>query len=315
VLLSGARPLTLFSGKGGVGKTTMAAAAALALAESGARTLVVSTDPAHSLGDLFGRPLSGEATGVLPGLAAVEVDAEAVADAHVAQVRDTVLGSVDDQLRPAVERHLDLARHSPGTLEAALLDRMAELMELCPGRYDHVVFDTAPSGHTLRLLALPALLSAWVEGLTRQRERVAGMERMLANLVGDQGGTGSDPVLARLHERRNRLRVAGERLRSDADLWLVTVPERLAIEETARAADALRQGGLHVAGVVVNRVLPADADGAFLADRREQQRGYLAEIRRRFAGHPIVEVPQQRRDVSDAGQLRTIAAGLAAITG
>jgi arsenite/tail-anchored protein-transporting ATPase len=315
VLLSSARPLTLFSGKGGVGKTTMAAAAALALAESGASTLVVSTDPAHSLGDLFGRPLSGEPTGVLPGLAAVEVDAEAVADAHVAQVRDTVLGSVDDQLRPAVERHLDLARHSPGTLEAALLDRMAELMELCPGRYDHVVFDTAPSGHTLRLLALPALLSAWVEGLTRQRERVAGMERMLANLVGDQGGTGSDPVLARLHERRNRLRVAGERLRSDADLWLVTVPERLAIEETARAADALRQGGLHVAGVVVNRVLPADADGAFLADRREQQRGYLAEIRRRFAGHPIVEVPQQRRDVSDAGQLRTIAAGLAAITG
>lgn len=307
------RPLLLFSGKGGVGKTTMATAAALALAEAGQATLLVSTDPAHSTGDLLGAALGPEPTAVGAGLDAVEIDAESAADAHVEGVRRTVMGTIDPELRPAVARHLDLARHSPGTVESALFDRMAQLLALCPGRYDRVVLDTAPSGHTLRLLALPALLTAWVEGLTRQRERVGGMERMLANMAGTERAQTADPVLARLHERRALLDDAGRRLRDDAVVWLVLVPERLPIEETLRTDRVLADGGMTVAGLVVNRVLPAEADGAFLADRRVQQSAYLDEIRRRFPGRRIVEVAQQRRDITDRQALRVIGSTLARV--
>ena len=299
------RPLLLFSGKGGVGKTTMATAAALALAEAGHATLLVSTDPAHSTGDLLGAALGPEPTAVGAGLDAVEIDAESAADAHVEGVRRTVMGTIDPELRPAVARHLDLARHSPGTVESALFDRMARLLALCPGRYDRVVLDTAPSGHTLRLLALPALLTAWVEGLARQRERVGGMERMLANMAGTERAQTADPVLARLHERRALL--------DDAGVWLVLVPERLPIEETLRTDRVLADGAMTVAGLVVNRVLPAEADGAFLADRRVQQGAYLDEIRRRFPGRRIVEVAQQRRDITDRQALRVVGGTLARV--
>lgn len=303
------RPLLLLSGKGGVGKTTIAAATALLLARRGVRTLLVSTDPAHSIGDILGAPLSGTPSAIAPRLEAVEIDAEAAADAHVDGIRATLAGSVDPQLLPAVHRHLDLARSSPGTVEAALFDRMAELMEHCPERYDRIVFDTAPSGHTLRLLTLPALLSAWVEGLARQRERVAGLDRMLANMAGDERAR-SDPVLERLHQRRGLLQRAGERLRDDAAVWLVLNPARLAIEETDRTDRLLSDGGLAVEGLVVNRVLPAEADGAFLTERRDQEAEHLTEIRRRFRHRPLIEVPQQPRDVTGAAGLAAIAESL-----
>jgi arsenite/tail-anchored protein-transporting ATPase len=311
VLLSRERPLTFFGGKGGVGKTTLAAATALATARAGRRTLLVSTDPAHSLGDVLGVALADRPVVIEDRLSAVEIDAAGAAAAHVAAVESRMAAALDPELMPAVRRHLDLARAAPGTLEAALFDVVAGLMEACPGEHERIVFDTAPTGHTLRLLALPALLSAWVEGLVRQRETVAGMERMLHNMAGREDRT-PDPVLAALHERRARFERAARRLRDDAGFWLVLVPERLPIEETGRAAATLAAQGLHVAGLVVNRRLPADADGAFLAARRAQQRVYEHELETRFRGHRLVRVAQRPHDVVGRADLAAIAAALPA---
>lgn len=298
--------LLLFSGKGGVGKTTVAAATALDLAASGQRVLLVSTDPAHSTADVLGIRLGTEPTAVTDRLSAVEIDPEAAADAHVADITRRVGHSVAPELLPTVRRHLELSARSPGTVESALFDRMTDLMRACPGRFDRVVFDTAPTGHTLRLLALPALLGAWVEGLVRQRERVAGMERMLHNLAGAEGDPGADPVLSRLRERRDRFEEAGARLRTDAALWLVLVPERLAIEETARAAATLSAAGLAAAGLVVNRLLPDDADGEYLRSRREQQRAYMDEISARFPALPRIALTQLPRDVTRRSDLEQV---------
>jgi arsenite/tail-anchored protein-transporting ATPase len=303
--LTASRPLIFFSGKGGVGKTTMAAAAALLHAQAGVRTLLVSTDPAHSTADVLGVALGAEPREIADLLHAVEIDADQAAAAHIEDIKRQVAGSVDRDLLPAVYRHLDLARGSPGTVESALFDQLAGLMDRCPDEFDRVIFDTAPTGHTLRLLALPALLSAWVEGLARQREKVAGMERMLRNMAG-RDDPGGDPVLEALHERRARFERAARRLHDDADFWLVLVPERLPIEETARAERALSEGGLRVAGLVVNRVLPDDAEGAFLAARREQQQAYEKELGSRFPGRRIVRVAQRPRDVAGLADLAAL---------
>lgn len=306
------RPLVFFGGKGGVGKTTMASAYALLLAEHGHRTLLVSTDPAHSTGDLLGAWLSGEPSPVTGRLAAVEVDAEAAAAAHVARIKEDAAASFDRELQPAIERHLDLAAASPGTVETALFDEVVRFMDHCPDHYDRVVFDTAPTGHTLRLLTLPALLTAWVEGLVRQREKVAGTERMLRNLAGRDDPDG-DPVMARLRARRDRFLRARRRLLEDAVFHLVLTPERLPIEESARALTALDTAGVRVGALVLNRLLPDTADGDFLRARREAQDGYRAEIAARFPGLDLVRVEQQPHDVHGLGQLRSLTAALSVL--
>lgn len=306
---AGTRPLAFFGGKGGVGKTTLSAAAALAASRRGHRTLLVSTDPAHSLSDVLQGQLGDEPTEVAAKLWATEIDAEAAATRHVAEVAERMSATVDAELLPAVRRHLDLARTAPGTLEAAAFDVISGWMEACPDRFDRVVFDTAPTGHTLRLLAMPALLSAWVEGLARQREKVAGMDRMYRNMAGlDQPD--ADPVLASLYQRRVRFERAAARLHRDAAVWLVLIPERLPIEETVRADQALDAEGLEVAGLVVNRRLPDDADGTFLAARLEQQRTYEQEIERRLGHRRAVTVPQRPRDVAGLDDLADVASHL-----
>lgn len=304
------RRLTFFGGKGGVGKTTLAVAYATLLAEGGERTLLVSTDPAHSTGDLLGTKLSGEPARAAENLWAVEVDATADAAEYVERIKIDARGSVSPEVLPTVDRHLELAKSSPGTEESALFDRFVDLISLCPTEYDRIVFDTAPTGHTLRLLTLPALLSAWVEGIVRQREKVAGMERMLRNMAGDDSQA-DDPVLARLRERRERFHHARHRLLEDTTFYLVLIPERLPIEETARSLANLTAHGIEVGALLVNRVLPESAnEGEFMRARLAQQREYLAEIDSRFADRHTARIEQDARDISDRGQLETVARSL-----
>jgi arsenite/tail-anchored protein-transporting ATPase len=305
------RPVVLFGGKGGVGKTTTAAAYAQHLAGLGHRTLLVSTDPAHSTGDLLGVTPGPDPTPVDEGWWALDVDAEREATRHVERILADAAHVVSADVRPAVERHLRAAATSPGTLESALVDRLAEVLTWVPERFDRVVVDTAPTGHTLRLLALPALLTPWVEGLVRMRERAAGTERMLHHLAGREEGA-EDPVVARLRARRDRLAAARQRLLDDAVVHLVLVAERLPVAETERAVATLADADLTVGALVVNRVLPGDGpdgDGAaarFLAGLSADQHAHVHDLEERLPGRRIVTVPHlphepRREDLAQLG--------------
>lgn len=306
------RRLVFFGGKGGVGKTTLAGAFATLLASRGEKTLLVSTDPAHSTSDLLGTQLHGEPSEVARNLWAVEIDASADAAKYIEKIKADSSKSVSPEVLPTVEKHLELAKSSPGTEESALFDRFVDLIALCPSEYDRIVFDTAPTGHTLRLLTLPALLSAWVEGMVRQREKVAGMERMLKNLAGDDDPDG-DPVLERLRERRGRFHHARHRLLEDTTFYLVMIPERLPIEETSRALKTLEEGGVHIGALAVNRVLPDIPEGDFMRARLEQQSEYLDEIGSRFKDYRTLRIEQDARDVTSREQLGSIASQLGSL--
>ena len=298
--------LAFFGGKGGVGKTTLAAAFATLRAGHGEKTLLVSTDPAHSTSDILGVRLSGKPEHIEGNLWALEIDATADAEAYIERIKEDARESVSAEVLPTVRKHLDLAKSSPGIEESAMFDRFVELISLSPAEYDRIVFDTAPTGHTLRLLTLPALLTAWTEGMVRQREKVAGMERMLRNLAGEKRSD-DDPILSRLRNRRDRFHHARHRLLEDTIFYLVLIPERLPMEETARTLRTLTENGIVVGGLVVNRVLPDVAEGDFMRARLEQQSEYLEEISERFRGQKIIQIEQDARDITRRDQLVTIA--------
>ncbi|MDR7300349.1 arsenite-transporting ATPase [Haloactinomyces albus] len=303
------RTVSFFGGKGGVGKTTLAASYALLLAGRGHRTLVVSTDPAHSLGDVLAVPLGDEPAELSGGLWACEIDGESVARRRVEQVSREAQEAVPREVLPAVEQHLQRAAASPGTVESALVDRLTDLLDEVPARWDRIVVDSAPTGHMLRLLSLPTLLTPWIEGLVRQREQVRGTERMLSGLLG-RADTGQDPLLQRLHGRRSRLERTRRRLLDESAVHLVLVPERLPLAETERAAQALADGGLTLGSVAVNRVAPSDATG-LLADRARREAEVRATIRQRFGDHGVVEVPLLRGELTARSELAEVAEHLA----
>jgi len=320
-----ARRVLFVGGKGGVGKTTLAAALGLAAAARGRRTLLASTDPAHSLGDVVDRDIGGRETPLAEGLTGLEIDPEVEADRHIETIKRDMRTLVRPALYGEVDRQLDLARDAPGAGESALLERVSGLMTDAPSRYDLVIFDTAPTGHTLRLLTAPELLTAWTQGLIRNRERADRLSHVLKGLGGG-GGEGDDlshfdqtrPVddgpLAHIHDRLVARRQRFETMRgaltdpAQTGFVLVLVPERLPLRESEKARTLLKRFGIEVACVLVNRVLPDDAEGAFLAVRRERERSYLDDIDRSFHDLPRPRVPLAATDVVGIDALARIAA-------
>lgn len=318
--------LVLVGGKGGVGKTTVAAALGMLSAQRDRRTLVVSTDPAHSLGDAFGRELGDRPRCLLPQLDALEIDPDAEVDAHLKGVMDQLRRYAALDMLPELERQLRLSRQAPGTQEAALLERVSRLMTDDGLPYDRIIFDTAPTGHTLRLLTLPEAIAAWTEGLLKHNRKSEELGQVLKHLTPGSGRDLQTPfddpetdrrnqsnertagIAERLLERR-RLFHRARRLLTDpasSAFIFVMAPERLSVLETCRAVRALEAVDIPVACAIVNRILPDVAGGAFLAARRAQEEQYLAEIDQQLAHLPRQRLPLLARDINGIEGLEII---------
>ena len=286
-----------FGGKGGVGKTTCSSAFALAASRQGRRVLLVSTDPAHSTTDIFETPIGSTERELAPNLTALEIDAEGEAARYIAEVKRDIQRMFSPNVVRQAHRQIEMAAAAPGLLEVALLDRMIDLIVNRDRVYDLIVFDTAPTGHTMQLLRMPDAITAWIQALVKHRRAMIEIDQ-----GGEQtreGAPPEDPVLAALERRHERLaqlrKIITDRRRTS--FVLVSVPERLVIEETARAAELLGETSVDLGGLIVNRVLPEGLAGDFYQSRKAQEAIYLEEIDRRFRRLPRVLVRQLPRDV------------------
>lgn len=294
------RRVLFVGGKGGVGKTSVSSAIALARAREGARVLVVSTDPAHNLGHLWGRAvgddpvrLASTDSGCVDG---IEIDPQRTVDAHLAAVAETMRRMLPERMQPHAKRHLELAREAPGSHEAAVLERVADAVSLGLDEYDLVVFDTAPSGHTLRLMSLPEQLSGWTETLLENRdrsERFASAMRGLASSRQRVPGETADAELRRIlvarRERFARLRTTITDA-SRTGFVIVCVAEPMPVAETVELAASLTDIDVDLAALVVNRLSPSD-EGAMLAERRVLEEQQLAKLNEQLPRTPRVLLP------------------------
>ncbi len=276
-----------FTGKGGVGKTSAACATSVALARSGKRVLLVSTDPASNLDDVLGTPLGAQArpiTGV-SGLEALNIDPEKAARAYRERVVGPYRGVLPQEAVASIEEQLSGAC----TTEIAAFDEFAALLagEGRAADYDHIVFDTAPTGHTLRLLALPA---AWTGFLEKSA----------------QGASCLGPT-AKVEIQRDRYTRAVAAL-SDPErttLVLVTRPEASAIREAERARVQLSTHGMRNQLLVVNGVFHVHDPGDPLAVAiDEQMRAALVDLPPGLASLPRVEVPLRAYNVTGVPALQ-----------
>jgi arsenite-transporting ATPase len=277
----------LFTGKGGVGKTTLAAATAARLAASGRKVLVVSTDPAHSLADALDVPLGPDPAEVGGGgLYAAQLDGRALLDgawpALRGQLAAVLAGAGVDEV---AAEELTLL---PGVEELLALGEVHDLVH--GGPWELVLLDCAPSAETLRLLALPEAAARYVERLFPAHRRLA--RGMLGGLDGWQHAAAA---LSRLAQRLERLRS----MVTDPGVTavrLVLTPERVVVAETRRTLAALALLGVRVDGLLVNRQVPAvaaDSTGeaaAWLRARRAEQDAVLAALHAEVSPLPVEPV-------------------------
>jgi arsenite-transporting ATPase len=196
-----------------------------------------------------------------------------------------------------------MAHQTPGAYEAALFDRFIDVMRDADP-YDRIVFDTSPTGGTLRLLSLPEFLQGWVERLLHKRQQsVKLFERAAIGNQEPRRMMEGDPIIARLEERKEMFEFAKETLQGEAAFFLVVNPDQLSIRETRRAVDSLADHGLDVRGLAVNKLTPEPEDheegrGArFLRDRVATERERLDELHETFEPPVVAEIETRVREV------------------
>ncbi|KAL3145706.1 ATPase arsa1 [Trebouxia sp. C0010 RCD-2024] len=283
----------MLGGKGGVGKTSSAASLGVRLGSDGGPTLVVSTDPAHSLSDSLDQDVSGGKP-VRVGdsnLWGMEIDVAAAAEeirnigkADKGKGVEDVLGSFGlgafaDQLKDLRLSEL-LDTLPPGIDEAVAISKVVQFLKSPEySHFQHIVFDTAPTGHTLRLLTLPDFLDKTIGKVVRLRQKLSDITGAVSGMFGRKAE--KDPAVARLDALKARMEEAKALFRNSdtTQFIIVTIPTVMAAAESARLADALRKEGVPVNLMVINQVIQAAATGKFLEARRRDQQRAMATLR------------------------------------
>jgi arsenite/tail-anchored protein-transporting ATPase len=301
----GARTI-LYTGKGGVGKTSVAAACALRCAATGKRTIVMSTDPAHSLSDVLGAPLGGEPTPVAANLWGQEVAAQEELERNWAAVQDW-LGDV------LMQRGVNRISAEELTVPPGL-DELFSLLALRrhhqSGEYEVIVVDCAPTGETLRLLSFPDAARWWIEKVMPQQGQILAAARPFARAVLDLSLPGEE-VLDDVQGLVRNLIALNEILadRSRVTIRLVMNPDRIVIDEARRTFTYLNLYGYLTDAVVVNRVFPREV-GAYFHGWRARQQEHLEAVREAFSPVPVLCAPYFDQEVVGEQMLERLAGAL-----
>jgi arsenite/tail-anchored protein-transporting ATPase len=290
----------LYTGKGGVGKTSVAAATARRCAAAGLRTVVLSTDPAHSLSDSLEAPLLGEPTPAGPNLFGQEVQAQEEMERNWDGVQEW-LGDL------LAERGIDRISAEELTVPPGM-DELFSLLWIKrhheEGRFDCVIVDCAPTGETLRLLSFPDVVTWWLERILPSQRRLAPLARTLFD-VPFPGDAVFDDVERLAHNLVAMNDILRDRSRTT--VRLVTSPDRMVVKEAMRTFTYLNLYGFLTDAVVVNRVLPPEAADGYFAAWREVQREQMELVRSAFEPVPILSAPFFEREVMGPEMLDRLA--------
>ena len=299
-----------FGGKGGVGKTVMAGAAALGFAQQGKRTLLASTNPVHSLSSLLDQNVFGKPTPVhgVDNLWAYEIDTKDTIERSKRDIREKIewfLKYAD--IKGRADEFIESATMNPAFEESAMFENMIDLM--FRDEYDVYVFDTAPTANARRLLGMSAVYTLWVNKMVESREEARQMRLKLS--FSDKKEE-KDPLMEYLVTFQKRIERAKDLL-TDPELtafFFVTLPESLPIAVIRRFIGWFNEFGIPIGGVVVNMLIdPAsvheDAD-AFVRNRVAMQARYMEEIERLFGPMVRAVVPLFETEVRGVGMLKRV---------
>ena len=280
--------IMMMTGKGGTGKTSAAAATGLRCAHLGRPSLVVSTDPAHSLADAVARPLGPEPVEVVDRMWGQEVDVQAEIERHWSTARNYFRSLFASQgVSDVVAEEMAIF---PGMEE--LFSLLAVKDHVDAGRFEVIIVDCAPTGATLRLLSMPDVLRWYMRRLFHiERSAMRVMRPVLERVI--DVPMPQDEIYSSMQDLYRRVDGIKEIL-SDPDqssVRLVTNPERMAIEETKRAFTYLCLYGFPVDAVILNRAIPPDVTDPYFDSWKRIQQGYRDEIAATFAPLPILEAP------------------------
>jgi len=302
-LLEPSLKLILFGGKGGVGKTTCAASAGLYLANNNDNTLLISTDPAHSLADSLGKEIGDEIRQIkgVDKLSAIEISAEKALSKFKIEY-DTELRRLFDTSTYLDKEDIDsiLSLPIPGIDEVMGFKTIVDLIE--EGKFDKYIVDTAPTGHALRLLTLPELLDDWIKVMAKMRWKY---RYMVTSFAGKYKPDSADDFLMSMKKTVKRI----EGLLKDenrCEFIVVTIPEDMAIKETERLIKNLNQYKMKVKQMIINNVIPETDRCSFCQARRDGQDKYIREIRDKFSDLKITVVPLQPYEVKGLDALKNI---------
>lgn len=286
--------ILFFGGKGGVGKTSCSGAYAVSRAKMGKKVLLVSTDPAHSTSDLFEQEIGSKVVKLMDNLYSTEINPEEESEKYIEKIRRQVRMVYSPIIVQEIEKQLDGAKISPGSHEAALFDKMVELINDWSKDYDYIIFDTAPTGHTVRLLTLPKLLESWIDSLLAKRRKTLMYKEMYER---DYSISDKDDIIDILQRRRKALLLAKDSLDQSGFVFVLNA-EKLAIDETRKATELLKKHQIPIAAYVVNRILPENMNDEFWRGKKEQERIHLEEIEKLFSDRHIYKIPLLPKDMA-----------------
>jgi len=294
-----------FGGKGGVGKTAMAGAAALWLAGTGKRTLLASTNPVHSLSGLLQKSVFGAPTPVVEHLWAYEIDTKETIERSKREIREKIQWFLKfADISTKADDFVETATMNPAFEESAMFENMVDLM--LKDDYDVFVFDTAPTANARRLLGMSKVYSLWVDKMLKSREEARTLREMLSFTKKKE----DDPLLDYLLQFRQRMGQARVRLtdHEKTAFFFITLPEALPIAVITRFIGWFHDFGIPVGGVVVNMLLDRKALGDripdFVRNRVQMQEEHMKTIWEKFNGSVRALIPLFDQEVRGIAMLR-----------
>jgi len=302
---------TFFGGKGGVGKTVLAGAAALWLAQQGKRTLLASTNPSHSLTSLLGQDVFGAPTPVTgtTNLMAYEIDTRETIERSKKEIREKISWFLKyADIKTKADEFVESATMNPAFEEAAMFENMVDLM--FDDEFEAYVFDTAPTANARRLLGMSSVYSMWVNKMVKSREDAKSLRELLSYSKKKEK---KDPLMEYLLSFRERMQHAKELL-TDPELtafFFVTLPEALPIAVITRFISWFEDFGIPVGGVIVNMLIDgqsiAEDAPEFVKNRVSMQTEYMTKIEEIFNGEVRAIVPLFETEVCGVDMLQRTA--------